>query len=198
MPPSPPYSTISLVNEDHDVQRVIHHHVHHIHHHEHHHTTSHHTHYNAPPLPPRPAIAADPTPPNSHKKGSSIAEEVWNVLQANGGIQWEVRKKRGDKLLIKQYAGPSICRQGEAPWSHLALSGSAWTSLPRRYTSRPVLLAFSYDFKEDEQDFHVTEELEYVSAANFAFSVLFVPLISSKQKLTHRHRIKWKRSSSSR
>ncbi|VUC34468.1 unnamed protein product [Clonostachys rosea] len=90
-----------------------------------------------------------------------MADEFWNVLQANGGVQWETRKKRKDRLLVRQYVGPIMHRQGEAVWSDLTFWGSAWTSLPRRYCSRAVLLGMLYEFREDDRHFHIVEELDY-------------------------------------
>jgi hypothetical protein len=98
-----------------------------------------------------------------------VADGFWNVLQTNGSVQWETRKKRKDKMLIKQYVGPVMCRQDEAVWSDLTFSGSAWTSLPRRFCSQRVLLGLPYEYQEDDQYFHIFEELDYVSRNFLSF-----------------------------
>ncbi|CAG9988743.1 unnamed protein product [Clonostachys byssicola] len=110
---------------------------------------------------PHPRLSLTYPDDNVDTNRNPMADEFWNVLQANGGVQWETRKKRKDRLLIKQYLGPIIYRQGEAAWSDLTFWGSAWTSLPRRYCSREVLLGLPYEFREDDRDFHIVEELDY-------------------------------------
>lgn len=156
IPPSPPYSAGSAADDEHHLHNVHHHR--HIHHHEHHHTTHRRRRTPPPQTPPRPAVT-------DREEGQpvDIAEDFWHILQANGGIHWELRKKRGDRLVVREYIGPVLARQGETSWSHLTVSGSVWTSLPRKYCSRAILLDLPYDFKEDEQFFHIIEELEYVS-----------------------------------
>lgn len=179
MPPSPPYSTTSVVDQDHNVHNVVHHH--HIHHHhdaprdasrdtrerrdgrdgrDGRDAAPRHAPIEAPPpLPRRPSTHAHDVDPRRPR----MVDEFWHILQASGGVHWETRKKRKDRLVIKQYVGPVMCRQGETKWSDLTVAGSAWTSLPRRYCSRSVLLDLRYDFKDDKHDFHVIEELDYVS-----------------------------------
>lgn len=158
MPPSPPYSAGSAAGDNHNGHDVHHHH--HIHHHEHHHTSHRRRHRSRTPAPQVPQQEA--VTDQDHER-ADISDEFWNALQASGGIHWDVRKKRGDRLVVREYVGPVLDSQGETSWSHLTVSGSVWTSLPRKFCSRSVLLDLPYDFKEDEQYFHIIEELEYVS-----------------------------------
>lgn len=162
MPPSPPYSAGSQGDDVQNTRNVHHHH--HIHHHEHHHTSHRRRHHSqTPPLqtPQQQHAVTD----REHGRPLDMADEFWNVIQANGGIHWELRKKRGDRLIVREFTGPELTSQGETSWTHLTVSGSVWTSVPRKFCSRSILLDLPYDFKEDEQYFHIIEELEYVSCS---------------------------------
>lgn len=179
MPPSPPYSPGSVTGDEQHNGPGVHHH-HHIHHHEHHHTTHRrrrhdhdhehdHDHDRRPPSPLMPQHEHPAVTDREYARaGGDMGDEFWNVLQANGGVHWELRKKRGDRLIVREFAGPVLDSEGETSWSHLTVSGSVWTSLLRKYCSRSVLLDLPYDFKEDEEYFHIIEELEYVSPHPFS------------------------------